>query len=286
LEVKKYQKIYFNRDGLPIPEVRGLKGSFWQDLYHHFLRKSWLQTLLTIAFLFVMVNFIFTFFYFAVGGINNAKSFQDYFFFSIQTLSTIGYGFMYPTTLKSHFLVATESFFGLLFVSFLTGIVFSKFSLPNARVIFSKNAIVTFDEGNLVFQIRLANERASQLVDAQIKMTLLKMETKSDGSKFRRMYDMKLVRDNIPIFSLTFLAQHNIDDSSPFCGETHQSLVEKEAFVVVTLTGLDETISQTLHSRHFYTFEEIVWNKKFKDIIQEDKNGKTYFDYHNFDVLV
>ena len=102
---------------------------------------------------------------------------------------------------------------------------------------------------------------------------------------FRKIYDVTLVRAHIPIFSLTFLAQHIIDENSPFYGETHQSFVEKEAFVIITITGLDETISQTVHARYIYTFDEIIWGGKFKDVLCKDKQGKTYIDYNNFDII-
>lgn len=265
--------------------IVGLKREFFSDLYHSFLMKSWFKTLSIIIILFLIINFFFAILYSKCGDINNAKSFYDYFFFSIQTLSTIGYGFMYPTRVCSHILVATQSFLGLLFISFLTGLVFAKFSLPKAKVLFTKNALVCYDEDNLAFQLRLANQRSSNLVDAQIKVALLKLEPKKDGSMFRKIYDLKLVRDQIPIFSLTFLAQHIIDETSPFYGETHQSFVEKEAFVIITITGLDETISQTVHARYIYTFEEIIWGGKFKDVICKDQKGKTYIDYNNFDIV-
>jgi inward rectifier potassium channel len=279
-------KKLINQDGTPTLRTEGLRREVFSDLYHHFLRKSWWQFLIIILSLFISVNLIFTFFYFECDGIQNAHNKLDYFFFSVQTLSTIGYGFMYPTNLCSHVLIVTQSFLGLLFLSFLTGLVFAKFSLPRAKILFTKNALVCYEKDDLTFKFRMTNKRANQIVDARIKGVMLKLEKMADGSLFRRIHDMKLVRNEIPMFSLSFTVQHIIEENSPFYQETHESLVQKEALVIITITGLDETMSQMVSTRHSYNFDEIIWGAQFKDVLLRDENGELYFNFHNFDEII
>lgn len=273
---------WLDREGNPQYYTVGLNKGLFSDLYHHFLRKPWPLMLFTIFAVFLAINIIFTFLYVKCNGINNAVHLYDYFFFSVQTLSTIGYGFMYPTNFCSHSLVAIQSFMGLLFVSFLTGLIFAKFSLPRAKIMFTKNAVVTYEGDDLFFKFRMSNIRANQILDANIKAVLLKQVIRHDGSKFRKIHEMELVRSVIPMFALSFTVQHKIDEKSPFYQETHESLVEKGAVVVITLTGIDDTISQTIVSRYLYEYNDIVWNEDFKDVLFKDEYGRPYFDYRNF----
>ncbi|MBC7475788.1 MAG: ATP-sensitive inward rectifier potassium channel 10 [Candidatus Sericytochromatia bacterium] len=275
-----------DKNGRPQYPILGLKREVFSDLYHHFIRKSWMLVILAILAIFVSVNIIFTFLYMGCGdGITNAKTFSDYFFFSVQTLSTIGYGFMYPTNICSHSLVAVQSFLSILFVSSLTGIVFAKFSVPRAKIIFTKNAVVTHQGQDIYFKFRMSNTRANQILDAKLKVVLLKNEIQADGSGFRRIYDMNVLRDQIPIFSLSFTVQHLIDEKSPFFKETHESLVKKQAIIIITISGIDDTLSQTMVSRYIYDFQDIVWGADFKDVLLKDIEGNPYFDYKNFHIL-
>ena len=263
----KNNRTILDKDGNFQYKIVGLKKAVYSDLHYHFLSKSWLTVLFIIFSSSMVVNVMFTSLYMECGGIKNASHWYDYFFFSIQTLSTIGYGFMYPTNICSHILVATQSFLGMLFISFLTGIVFSKFSIPKAKISYTKNAVIYMEGQELFFKFRMANTRGNQIVDAYIKLVFLKLEKLPDGTLFRKMYDMNLLRERIPMFSLSFTVQHRIDEDSPFYGETHQSLIEKQAMVVITLNGTDETVSQNLVSKHVYSFEDIKWNMKFRDVL-------------------
>lgn len=285
METKKLGFV-FDKEGNPKYKIKGLKKDLYSDLYHHFLTKSWIKVLLIIFGSSMFVNIIFASFYMTCDGINNATHWYDYFFFSIQTLSTIGYGFMYPTNLCTHILVSIQSFLGLLFVSFLTGIVFAKFSLPRAKILYTKNIVIHHDNNDLMLKLRMTNKRGNQIIDANIKAVVLKLDKLSDGTSFRKIYDLTLVRDRIPMFSLSFTVQHKIDENSPFFGETHQSLKDKQLIVIITVNGIDESITQTLVSKCFYTFEDIQWGMKFKDVLENDENGELFFNYDNFDSLI
>ncbi len=278
--------IVFDKNGNPKYRIHGLKNELLSDLYHKFLTKSWLMVLFIIFALSMIVNIIFTSFYMTCNGINNATHWYDYFFFSIQTLSTIGYGFMYPTNLCSHVLVAIQSFMGMLFVSFLTGIVFAKFSLPRAKILYTKNIVIHHENNDLMLKLRITNKRGNQIIDANIRAVVLKLEKLSDGTNFRKIQDLNLLRERIPMFSLSFTVQHKIDENSPFFGETHESLLEKQVMVIITINGIDESLTQTLVSKYFYAFEDIKWGMKFKDVLVYDENGEMFFEYDNFDVLI
>ncbi len=282
----KKDRTILDKEGNRQYRIEGLKRAVFSDLYHHFLSKNWITVLLIIFSSSMVVNMIFTSFYITCGGINNANHWYDYFFFSIQTLSTIGYGYMYPTNICSHILVATQSFLGMLFVSFLTGIVFSKFAIPRAKISYTKNAVVSMEGEDLLFKFRMANMRGNQIVDAYVKVVLLKLEKLSDGTNFRKMYDMDLMRDRIPMFSLSFTVKHRIDEYSPFYGETHQSLMEKQSMVIITINGVDETVSQSVVSKYIYSFEEIKWGMKFSDVFIYDNQGQIYFDFNHFNNLI
>ena len=129
---------------------------------------------------------------------------------------------------------------------------------------------------------RMANERYNPILEAQLMVSLLRNEITAEGEFMRRFYDLKLVRSQTPIFTLTWTAMHSIDQSSSLFGTTPESLAEAEVEIVVTFTGLDETVSQTIHARHSYIAEEIIWNRRFMDIISRGRDGRRIIDYRLF----
>ncbi|MFN8671190.1 MAG: ion channel [Candidatus Sericytochromatia bacterium] len=287
--MKKEDKYFglVDKNGKSNFKTIGLKKSALSDLHHHFIRKSWSQFSVTIFFIYIVINLFFAILYNFFDGLDHADSFTDYFFFSVQTLGTIGYGYIYPKvdSYATNLIVSLEAYIGILFTAFVTGLFYSKFSLPRAKVAYTEKAVVYMDNEQLTLKFRIANTRESQIVDANLSATLIKLIVNKDGTKIRKMFDMKLERSNIPTVILTFVASHIIDEDSPFFGETHQSLVEKQAFMGVSIIGVDEITSQTIHSRYFYSFEDIIWNAKFEDMIFKDKDGSNYIDYRNFNKI-
>lgn len=188
-------------------ERRNIRRAPLADLYHNLIARSWGRLLGLLAFVYLAANCIFAGLY-RLGGdcISGAHSFKELFFFSVQTLSTIGYGTMAPQTTYAHVLVTFQAFAGTLFVAIVTGLVFSKFSRPTARVMWSKNAVVIERDGKRLLQFRMANERANQIVEAQLRVAIARMELSPDGERMRRFYDLKLQRDRNVIFVLTWTA--------------------------------------------------------------------------------
>ena len=255
------------------------------DLYHWLLVISWAKFLWLISLFYLLINILFAFAYVTTGdGIANAESGSliDAFFFSVQSMSTIGYGAMYPQTIYAQILVTIEVFVGLLLVAVGTGLMFARFANVKARVLFSNVAVVCPFNGVPTLMFRVANQRDNRIIEAKIRMSLLKNEISPEGHHLRRFYDLKLLRSHSPSFRLSWQVMHPIDEDSPFYGETPISLAELDGEVVITLTGLDATLSQTIHSQHIYLAEDVLWNYRFVDIVQVRKDGSRYIEDHKF----
>ena len=255
------------------------------DLYHWLLTLSWPQFLILICFSYVITNSLFAFAYLAGGDcIANARpgSFKDTFYFSVQTMATIGYGSMYPRTDYANTIVCIQALFGLWGVAMVTGLAFSRFSKPTARVIFSRVAVIAPFNGVPTLMYRTGNQRFNQILEAQQRATLIRDEVTSEGEYMRRFYDLQLIRSQSPIFALTWTVMHAIDENSPLYQLTAKDLLEQQAEIVITLTGIDDTVSQTIHARHSFVASEIVWNMRFVDIILKSPDGGRVVDYTRF----
>lgn len=263
----------------------GLRRRPGRDLYHSLLTASWPKLFLLVVLAYLAVNAAFALAYLALGdGIENARrgSFGDAFFFSVQTLATIGYGKMAPRTTAANVLVAAEALLGLLGLALVTGLTFAKFSRPTARVLFSRIAVVTPYDGVPSLLFRLANERASQIVDAHLEVTIVRTELTAEGERVRRMHDLPLRRNRSAFFALTWTAVHPIGASSPLRGATPESMARTGTDVVISLTGFDESLAQTVHARHVYRPSEVVFGARFRDVLSSLPDGTGSIDYRRF----
>ncbi len=263
----------------------GLPRLHFADLYHSLLTLSWPRFFVLIWLSYTLTNSLFALAYLAGGDcIVNARpgSFKDAFYFSVQTMATIGYGSMYPRTDYANIIVCIQALFGLWGVAMITGLAFARFSKPTARVIFSRVAVVTRFNGVLTLMYRTANQRSNQILEAQQRVTLIRDEITSDGYYMRRFYDLQLMRSQSPIFALTWTVMHVVDENSPLYKLTPKDLKEQQAEIVVTLTRLDETVSQTIHARHSFVASEVLWDMRFVDIISRTPEGKRVVDYTRF----
>ena len=259
--------------------------SYWGDPYHLLLTIPWPGFLGLFAGLYVAANALYALVYLAGGNcIANAEpgSFADAFFFSVQTMASIGYGAMYPRTFYANGVVTIEALMGLLTVAIVTGLAFARFSLPTARVLFSRVAIISPFNGVPTLMFRTANERHNLIVEAELQVALVSNEVTLEGQFMRREQDLKLVRNQTAIFALTWMVMHQIDEHSPLYGATAETLAEIEAEIVVTLTGLDETVSQTIHARHSFVAGEVLWNMWFVDTLSTTPDGRHSIDYTRF----
>ncbi len=259
--------------------------NWWGDLYHHALTARWQLFLLAAAAVYLGANGAFAMLYYLQpGAINGARPgvFSDAFFFSVQTMATIGYGQLAPQTIYANALMTMETLFGLLLLTLTTGLMFARVSRPTARVMFSRWAIIAPHDGVPTLSLRMANERRNQILQAEVTLTLVRDESTAEGKIMRRFHDLRLARARSPIFALSFTLLHTIDRDSPLWGATPQSLVASGAEIVVTGTGLDETMSQTIHARYSYQPDEILWDRSFVDIFGYTADGRRAIDFSRF----
>lgn len=259
--------------------------SYWRDPYHLLLTIPWSGFLTLLVLGYVLANALFALAYMIEGnGIANARpgNFLDAFFFSVQTMASIGYSTMYPRSNFANVLVTIEALVGLMGLAISIGLMFARFSRPTARVLFSRVAVVAPFDGVPTLMFRAANQRRNQILEAQLRVGLVHDEMTAEGQFIRRVRDLGLVRSQNPVFFLTWTAMHPLDQHSPLYGATPETLVAAEAILVVTLTGIDETVSQTVHARHTYAAPEILWNRRFVDIILRKPNGQRFINYNRF----
>ncbi len=261
----------------------GLPRAPWRDLYHTLLTMTWRRFFALLVAGYLVINTAFALGYVALGHAiqNSHDDFRDAFFFSVQTLATIGYGQMAPTTLGANLLVTAEALLGMIGLAVTTGLVYARFARPTARVLFSRVAVVTTYEGAPSLQFRMANARGNQIVEARLRLTLLRNEVTAEGDRVRRLHDLQLRRSEHAAFALSWTAIHPIDAHSPLRGETPETLRAADADLIVSLTGTDEGLAQTIHARYAYRAEEVCWNARFADILDAG-NGRMVIDYTRF----
>ena len=259
-----------------------------RDLYHRFLRLSWPTALGMIVAAFLLLNALFAAVYYVTGGIANARpdSFADAFFFSVQTMGTIGYGSMYPASPAANALVVVEAVAGLLVTAVATGLVFTKFSQSTARILFSRHVTIAPWDGVPTLMFRVSNERGNQIIEAQIRVILIRTEKTREGVTFYRMHDLPLTRDRSPAFARSWAVMHSIVPGSLLHGETPESLKSKEAELLVSVVGTDDTSLQPVHARHQYADHEILWGMRHADVLRERADGSLELDVSKFHDVV
>jgi inward rectifier potassium channel len=265
--------------------TEGLARGVFHDLFHFFMTVSWLQLFSTFAGFFLGFDVLFgVLYHLAPGCIANLNppGFAGAFFFSVETLATVGYGDMHPQTFYGHFVAMLEIFVGLMSLAVITGIMFARFSRPRARFLFTRNAVVRPIDGQRTLVIRAANERQNVVQDASARLRMLRSEVTQEGFRIRRVIDLPLLRSEHPMFVLGWTIMHVIDDASPLRGETAESLERSEAAFVLSVSGTDDTTGQTLMARAEYSHEDIRWNSTFLDILEESADGTLHVDYGKF----
>jgi inward rectifier potassium channel len=276
---------FMRSDGSVALRRVGLSRPMLRDLYHWLRTTSWPRTFLTISTAWLGSNVLFALLFLAGGEcISNARPghFGDAFFFSVQTLSTIGYGAMSPATDYANVVVVVEAFYGLLFVAITTGILFAKFSTPTARLMFSTDALIADSGGKRMLSFRVANARTSHIVEATIRVSIARDEYDSEGRLMRRLYDLALVRATSPLLALTWTVMHEIDESSPLNGLTEKELEEQRVVLLVTVRGTEDKLSTTVHARHAYLTHHILFDRRHLDVLRMSPDGERYVDYRVF----
>ena len=269
-------------------EARGLASGFWSDLYYRSMTVSWPAFFASAAAIFAVLNCIFAVvFFLGDRPIANAVPgrFLDLLYFSIETLATVGYGDMHPQSDYGHLVATVEIFTGMSFLAVMTGLVFSRFSRPRARFVFAQNPIVAQHDGQSTLMIRVANARHNTISGAMARLWLIRGELSAEGQYFRRYHELKLQRSENPVFALSWMIFHAIEESSPLYGLSRDHLAQSDAWLVLTISGLDDNSAQQLNARHNYTQDDIRWGRRYVDIASNSADGRLLLDYRKFNEL-
>lgn len=262
--------------------TRGLNPGLWSDINHRAMTMSWLGFFGSAAVLFITFNAAFALLY-AIGTdpIANAPSgsFVYLFCFSIETLATVGYGDMHPQTHWGHIVATVEILTGMSFLAVYTGLMFARFSRPQARFIFARQAVVATEDGLPTLMIRVANERQNAISGATARLWLVRSERQAGGSERRRFVELRLQRSENPAFALSWTLFHVIGPDSPLHGATAEQLAESEASLVLSLTGFDEASGHTLSAMYGYSADAVLWGQGYVDIMTRTATGQLLIDY-------
>jgi inward rectifier potassium channel len=263
----------------------GLHLSFWGDISHRCMTATWPAFIAGAALVFIAFNAVFACFYW-IGDqpIANVPggAYIDYLYFSIETLSTAGYGDMHPQTHYGHFIATVELFTGIFSMSLMTGLIFSRFSRPNARLLFADNPVISNHEGKPTLMVRLANERHNIIGNATAKLWLLKNVATAEGRSFRRFYELPLMRSEHPALALSWTLYHIIDEDSPLYGQTAEDLEAESVSLAVVVSGYDVVAAQTVHARQSYNNASILFGRSYVDIVDTRDDGRLRLDYGRF----
>ena len=263
--------------------TEGLSRRFWTDLNHRAMIASWPAFFVGALGIFLALNLVFAAIY-ALGTdpIANAPPGNPWllFFFSVETLATVGYGDMHPQTIYAHVVATVQIFTGMSLIAVMTGLVFSRFSRPRARFVFAKRVVIGQHDGRQTLMIRLANARQNTIAGATARLWLLTTEQTIEGRPYRRYRELKLIRNENPTFALSWTMFHVIDQGSAMSGITAEQLEALDANLLLTVTGLDEQSVQHLYARKTYSHRDIGWGQHYVDILTSLDDGQTHIDYN------
>ncbi|HWY25673.1 MAG TPA: ion channel [Nevskia sp.] len=255
------------------------------DPYYLVLTISWpVFFVLTVSF-YLSTNLFFALAYLVVPGcINGARPgvFLDHFFFSIETLATVGYGVMSPASIYGHVVASTEIIFGLMSMAVITGLVFTRFSRPRPRLLFSRVAVVAPYEERQALMLRVVNQRHGTVAEAAARLSLLRRTTTTQGRTLRRFIDLRLERASTPIISLSWTLIHVIDEQSPLWGMTAQDLEEAGGLLLASISGYEESISASVVARQAYPARKVLFGHEFVDVMDQLPSGEVVLDVARF----
>jgi inward rectifier potassium channel len=263
------EKRLLNRDGTFNPRRRGLPLLRSLSFYHYFLTISWPKFFAITFAGYLGANALFALLYLACGPNSLAGArptemggaFWRAFFFSVETIATIGYGNVAPNNFPAHLVMTSESLIGLLMFALGTGILFSRFARPTAAMMFSERAVVAPYRGVSAFMFRVTNARSNQLVELEAKVQFSRIV-----GEHRKYDQLTLERSRVTFFPLSWTVVHPIDEKSPMFGMSEQEFRDSDAEIMILITGTDETFSQTVHARSSYKPDEIAFGHRFVNI--------------------
>ncbi len=262
----------------------GDRSPAWSDLYHVTLRLSWPRFLAAGFGLAVALNLVFALLYLAVGGLEGGTmgAFADAFYFSVQTMSTVGYGNLHPVTHPANLLASLEAMLGMTGFALAAAVSYARVSRPSARLLFSRVAVVARHEGRPALMFRCANRGYNHILEAKVAVTLVQTEATPEGERMRGFHELALKHPSTPVFALPWTIIHPIDADSPLHGRTQEQLAQAGAEIIVLLSGIDDAYGQAVHARHSYIATELRWDARFADVLTRARDGRTRIDLRRF----
>jgi inward rectifier potassium channel len=254
----------------------------WRDNYHWVLSLSWPRFALFLVSSYVLINLLFGALYFArpncIADLEPG-SFPYAFFFSVETLATVGYGHNYPATLYGHIIVTIEIFLGMIWIAVITGLIFVRFARPTARIVFSNIVVIAPHDGRLSLMFRVANLRHTSMAEAEFRMLYSRDERVKEGEDIRRFYDLKVYPERMVRFPAALVIRHTIDEQSPLFGVTSESLEKEDAFFVASTLSLELIMAASVQSAQDYAWEDVRFGERFVDVYTEVEDGRLTVDY-------
>jgi inward rectifier potassium channel len=254
----------------------------WRDAYQWLLGLRWTQFAAFVAAVYITLNLVFAALYLfdknSIAGMTPG-SFVDSFFFSVQTLATVGYGHMYPNDLYGHIVTTLEIMSGMFLLAVMTGLIFVRFSRPTARIAFSKSIVIAPLNGQLTLMLRVGNLRQHQMVEAEFRIMFNRDEPLLEGGDFRYFYHLKLQFDRLPAFPAALTLRHVIDEQSPLYGATPESLEAGRVVIIASVVGIDPVIPAAVQTQQDYTWRDIRFGERFVEIYTDHGDGRLTVDY-------
>jgi len=257
-----------------------------RDTYHLILTLSWPGFAGLVFGIYLLINLVFAALYLldarAVAEMSPG-SFSDAFFFSVETLATVGYGHMYPETFYGHLITMLEIMVGMFGLAVITGLIFVRFSRPTARMHFSKVAVIAPFEGVPNLMIRVANLRHQAMAEPEFRMILIRSTVTAEGDDVRRFRSLKLEFDHLIVSSVVLTVRHRIDEESPLFGMTPEEFQQQDIRIIASIVGVDTVIVAPVQSFGDYNYEQIEWNRRFVEIYDQNEEGQWTVDYARID---
>ncbi len=253
----------------------------FSDPYHIAIELSWKGFALAFVGFELGINVVFALLYVASPGcVANMRpsSFSDAFFFSLETLATVGYGTMAPATLYGHAVSAVEIVCGMVFTAIMTGLLFVRFSKPRARILFADQAVVTSHNGSPVLMVRIANGRMTLLTNATVRLGVLLFEESAEGHSFRRVHDLALSNASLPLFALTWTVMHAIDEKSPLAGYDAEQLEEGDARLFLSIEARDHALGAAIYDMRIYTAVDVLFGMHYAEAVTLDDQRRPVAD--------
>jgi inward rectifier potassium channel len=255
-----------------------------RDTYHLILTLSWPGFAGAIFSIYFLINLVFAALYMLdPHAIAEMSSFFDAFFFSVETLATVGYGHMYPGSFYGHLIAMIEIMVGLFGLAVITGLIFVRFSRPTARMHFSKVAVIAPFDGVPNLMIRVANLRHQAMVEPEFRMILLRNIITAEGDDMRRFSSLKVEFDRLITFPVVLTVRHRIDQESPLFGMTQADFQQLDIRIMASIVGVDTVIVAPVQSHSDYNYDQIEWNRRFVEIYEQSKENQWTVDYGRID---